>query len=256
MRGRGVAISVWAFLVLLVGACSNTVTDGAASNAATRTRAAVANATDDSDSPFKVVSTLTSGDRTTRNVIVFIGDFAADMRADDPLRPSLVTDLKNGSWTDPTSGRQFTLTSVAAWQQEWYRNVLEPRLLNVVDPQARDVLRDIYDPRFEVISESGGWLRLKSLTYDYHVRAGAPLPDGQRERFFKYSRIQAYRRAIANGEPPPLAQLRVDDELAKRRIVPAELRIAVDQKVRSSQLDVLIRVMPLTELESAAIKLP
>ena len=268
MRGCVVALSVGPFLSLLVGACANTVGDAAGSNAsnapnasntsnaAAQTRAATAAAAVDSDAPFKVLTTLTSGDQTVANAIVFIGDYAADMRGDDPLQPAAVVDLKHEAWTDLTSGRHYTLAAVQAWEQEWRRDFLEGRVANVTDRQTRDLLRDVYDPHFEVVPEADGWIRFKSMTYDYLVRPGAPLPDGQRARFFKYARIQAYRRAIANGEPPPLAQLRVNDELAKRRIVPAELRIVVDQKARWTQVDVVIRVMPLTELESAAIKFP
>jgi len=130
-------------------------------------------------------------------------------------------DLRHESWFDENRDRWVTLSQSQSWTEN---SVAQSRMsLETRAPEAaKPLLQWMITPRFDVTQE-GDVLLLTSGFLDYKITVapgGPELP-----AYYKFARLNAYRKAMTLRQQLPLAELLVLKELETRNLLPRRMEV-------------------------------
>lgn len=200
--------------------------------------------------PFKIAMELKTEEKTIEVDVFFIGDSAVEMDPEAPGSAAAIYDLKNLSWYDVAKKKTTTIADCEKWaESSLKRSQLSLRKLN--DTQQRVFLSALYVPRFtpEMVKNE---LVLKNDAVEYRIANPEKHPANQRNRYFAYDRLNAYRKAFIN-KAPPFAQLELDKALQAREIFPTVMSATIKAPYSEIRLDCKMKVVDLTAEEERKI---
>lgn len=134
----------------------------------------------------------------------------------------VVFDLEKMAWHENSTGDWVDVKVC----QEWERDSIERDmsiLPSVQDSATRDYIHAQIEPHFQVRKDQDGTLTVFNDFLKYEVRPEEKTTPYQRLRFDAYDRVSAYHKAMEERERPPIAQIALNDILAKEKIIPKRL---------------------------------
>ena len=87
-----------------------------------------------------------------------------------------------------------------------------------------DFVRWALNPEFEITEEDGAII-FKSGRVDYRCEVTKPKYDAT--DFYRFARLNSCKKAIVQRRVPPYAELKVLEELEKRKVIPSKMRIEI-----------------------------
>ncbi|RXK56673.1 hypothetical protein ESB00_12625 [Oleiharenicola lentus] len=142
-----------------------------------------------------------SGRQLVANV-VFDGDRVLEFGPEISNAPLAIFDLSAPAWTDTATGKRITLAEARAWAGNTKAGA-ESSLARVTDPDQRAFVQSLLTPDF-VVSKSGDGVTLKSRFLNYIASAPLTLNGDLKKRLLVYDTLNAYRKAMAPRQLPPL----------------------------------------------------
>jgi len=131
-------------------------------------------------------------------------------------------DLKNMRWQDEDTKRWVTLAQCEKWAKESKEESLSSTAQ--VPENVRAFGEWTLDPKFE-IAATDDTLTLTSGKVDYQI--AVEKTDRDLTNFFRYARLNAYKKAMTQRKLPPFAELLVNEELERRKLMPRSMEIAI-----------------------------
>ena len=131
-------------------------------------------------------------------------------------------DVREPSWQDENSKRWVKLSQC----ENWAKNLKEKSANSKaeVPKEMREFVAWSLDPKFE-INVKDSTLYFKSGQVDYKidtVKTDRDLTD-----FYKYAKLNAYKKAMTQRQTPPFAELKVNEELERRNLIPKMMEIQI-----------------------------
>lgn len=163
--------------------------------------------------------TLESNDEEVAVVELSIRDGTASTKVGDAIERF---DLKQQRWEDDESKQWVTLSQCEAWARQSKERSSKSK--ESIPETIRPFLLWSLDPTFE-IAATDTTLTLTSGQVDYKIvgeRTNADLKD-----YFRYSKLNAYKKAMTQKKLPPFAELRVIEELERRKLMPTSMDIEI-----------------------------
>jgi hypothetical protein len=200
--------------------------------------------------PFKISMELKTAEKSAEVEVFFVGDSAVEMDPEAMDSAAAIYDLKNLSWYDVEKKKTTTIADCEKWaESSLKRSQLSLRKLE--DAQERAFLSALYVPRFTPEMEKDE-LVLKNDAVEYRIVSTDKHPANQRNRYFAYDRLNAYRKALVN-KAPPFAQLEVDKVLQAREVFPTVMSATIKAPYSEIRLDCKMKVVDLTAEEERKI---
>jgi hypothetical protein len=200
--------------------------------------------------PFKLDVTVSAGDETARATIYLVGQHAVEF-AEGKSEPEAVYDLREMSWRDLSSRRTVRLTDCEVWAKATVERT-KTSLAKTADPKLRRFVEAQLDPQFKV-REGDGKLTLANDVFKFEIRSKQSVTEKQRDLFFRYDTLNAYRKAMLERKLAPFPQLAVGKELAARDMVPNEMTLTVTTSDEPVRLRVELRVSPVSAKEKERV---
>ncbi|TWT77401.1 hypothetical protein Pla123a_20620 [Posidoniimonas polymericola] len=166
-----------------------------------------------------VVTMLSNGEELSRSRLSIEPD-AATLRVGDEVESF---DLKGTRWLDGRSGVWVTLAQCEAWAKQTVAITKQ----SVADAPAniRQFVSWTIEPSFEIQDRGAGTLTLTSGVVDYAI-AGEQREEGL-SNFFRYAKLNAYKKAMVERKVAPFAELKVIEELERRRLFPVVMSVEI-----------------------------
>ncbi len=211
----------------------------------------------------KLVPAVTVDGKKLEFAVYFSGRFAVEFDPEDSTKVAAVYNLDSKSWREIEKG----LTVTSAVCQRWVDASTERTRRSLKQQSDPDLVRFVQaslDPQFQV-SDGEGVVVLANDVLTYRLSDPLTVDEATLRRFLLYDRLNAYRKAMVDGKLPPNAQLAVDAELERRRLLPGKMEMVIKVKGRIVKLDCRNRIENLTSeekdrvaaaIKSAASKLP
>lgn len=131
-------------------------------------------------------------------------------------------DLSKQSWWHDGFNQWVTLAQCEAWAEESKQRSTNSAAS--IPKAIRPFVLWSLDPQFE-IAETKTSLTLTSGQVDYDIVVEQTEAD--LTAFFRYARLNAFKKAMAEKKLPPFAELRVIDELEVRQLKPLSMKVEV-----------------------------
>jgi hypothetical protein len=130
-------------------------------------------------------------------------------------------DLKNQRWQHDESKEWVTLSQCDSWATQ---SKDKSRTSNASVPEhVRAFVEWSLDPKFEIESTQD-MLTMTSGQVDYKI--AVEKSDGD-SNYYRYARLNAYKKAMTERKLPPFAELLVLEELERRRLMPRSMEIQI-----------------------------
>ena len=131
-------------------------------------------------------------------------------------------DLKNQRWQHAESGQWVSLTQCEAWAKK------SKEKTSASTASISDEIRPFIDwslsPEFKVES-NGPAITLTSGQVDYEITGTKT--DRDLTNYFRYARLNAYKKAMTGRKLPPFAELKVLEELERRHLMPTTMIVQI-----------------------------
>jgi hypothetical protein len=131
-------------------------------------------------------------------------------------------DLKDQRWQDDQTKEWFTLAQCEKWAEQTAEK--SKVSLNSAPEKIRAFAEWTLDPQYET-TVTDDLLTMKSGQVDYKVTFKKS--DRDLTNYFRYLRLNAYKNAMRQKNILPFAELKVIDELEKRKLMPTSMEIAI-----------------------------
>ena len=163
-----------------------------------------------------------------------------------------VYSLESRLWDEFSRPRTVTLRECEQWASMSRKRSLES-IESSTDEAAKRVAEALLRPNFEV-SASGESVTLWNDVIKYTLTDPLDLDPTQRRRFFDFDRLNAYRKAMTQGQMGPFAQLAVRNELLKRGFVPGRMEMVMATGKRELTATVSAKISEIDEVELENLK--
>jgi hypothetical protein len=130
--------------------------------------------------------------------------------------------LKDQSWLSPTTGKWTTLDQCRAWAEHSKARSLKS--VDAAPANVRPFALWSLNPTFEV-AKTNDTLRLTSGQVDYVVE-GVASRKGT-EDFFRYSVLNAYKKAMTERKLAPFAELKALSEMGRLGHIPRKISTSI-----------------------------
>ncbi|MGE3315690.1 MAG: hypothetical protein AB7O26_11305 [Planctomycetaceae bacterium] len=203
--------------------------------------------------PFKIAMELKTEEKTVQVDVFFVGDSAVEMDPEDPNSAAAIYDLKNLSWYDVAGKNRVTIADCEKWAASSLKRS-QNSLRRLEDPQQREFLSALYVPRLKVTEpkDEKNELVVNNAVVEYRITSAEKHALPQRNRYFIYDRLNAYRKAFVN-KAPPFAQLELDRILESREVFPGTMATTIKSPYAEVRLDTKMRLIELTADEERKI---
>jgi hypothetical protein len=131
-------------------------------------------------------------------------------------------DLKNQRWQDDESKQWVTLKECEAWAKKSKEESSKSALTAPED--LREFIQWSLDPKFD-IAFMGDTLTLTSGQVDYKIVVEKPT--GDVTNYFRYARLNSYKKAMTEKKLAPFAELLVLEELERRKVLPKSMEVQI-----------------------------
>lgn len=131
-------------------------------------------------------------------------------------------DLEKQQWQHDESKQWVSLSQSEAWAKQSKEKT--GKSADSIPEQVRSFVLWSLDPAFD-INATGNALSLTSGQVDYRIvgeKSHRDLTD-----YFRYARLNAYKKAMTEQKLPPFAELKVLDELERRKLMPRSMEIHI-----------------------------
>jgi hypothetical protein len=199
--------------------------------------------------PFKCEITLHVGDDSYRFDTYFQDEYAVELDANNESRVAAIYNLTDGSWRDANTGQEITLQTCEQWARA-SSEMSRKSLAQATDTNLKRFVELSLEPKFEVI-EGNGEITLQNDVLMYRVSNPVPLSELQRQRFFAYDRLNAYRKAMTERKLPPFPQLAVDDEIERLEFVPGQIDVEIVTPSGDIEMTIELRIADLSDAEAS-----
>ncbi len=197
--------------------------------------------------PFKFEITLIAGNDSLQFAAFFRDHYAIEFEPGDETKVAAVYDLVAMSWQEFDPPRKVTMADCESWGKAT-TEISRKSLSKSSDPELTRFVKSLLDPQFDVTSSEDA-ITLANDVLTYRISNPMPLDSHQRQRFFAYDRLNAYRKAMTDRKLPPFPQLAVDDELEHRQFAPGTIKLTIATPTGDVDLKVNIRVVDMTDSE-------
>lgn len=144
-------------------------------------------------------------------------------------------DLKNQRWQHDESMQWVTLSQSEAWAKQSKEK--SSKSSASVPDQIRGFVLWSLNPKFEITSAEGT-LMLTSGQVDYKI--AVEKSDSEVTNYFRYARLNAYKKAMTERKLPPFAELLVIEELERRKLMPKSMEVEIPGVPGSPSFTMLI----------------
>ena len=144
-------------------------------------------------------------------------------------------DLTQQRWQHDESKQWVTLSQSETWakdSKEKSRNSVDS-----IPEKMCPFIRWSLDPTFETTA-TDTTLTLTSGQVDYKIVARKT--DGDLTNYFRYAKLNAYKKAMTERKLPPFAELRVIEELERRKMMPTSMEIRIPGVAGAPTIQILI----------------
>jgi hypothetical protein len=201
--------------------------------------------TDNGSSPPEAVETAATADQAQKYRIaiqsngkeigvidlLIQGDAATSTVADVTER----FDLRNQRWQHDGSKEWVTLSECESWAIQ-SKDKSQTSSASVPE-QIRPFVEWSLDPTFDVVS-TNGILTLTSGQVDYKI--AVERYDRDLANYYRYARLNAYKKAMTARKLPPFAELLVLDELERRNVMPKTMQVQIPGVPGSPVIEIFI----------------
>jgi hypothetical protein len=129
-------------------------------------------------------------------------------------------DLKNQRWQHDESKQWVPLSECETWAKQSKERSIKS--VASAPEKVRPFIQWSLDPKFE-ISHTDNTLTLTSGQVDYKIVAEKPNRD--LSGYYRYARLNAYKKAMTERKLPPFAELLVLEELERRKLLLKSMEI-------------------------------
>ncbi len=148
-------------------------------------------------------------------------------------------DLKNQRWQHDESQQWVTLSQCKTWAQQSKEKSIKS--INSAPAPSRSFLKWSLDPEFEITS-SEETLTFSSGQVDYKITFEKT--DRDLTNYYRYARLNAYKKAMTERKLPPFAELKVLDELERRKLMPRSMEINIPGVPKAPSFQMVITDRP------------
>ncbi len=131
-------------------------------------------------------------------------------------------DLKNQRWQDTESKQWVSISQCESWAQRSKEK--SSNSTASIPEEIRPFVRWSLVPTFKVES-ADTTLILTSGQVDYKIIGKTT--DSDLTGFFRYARLNAYKKAMTEKKLPPFAELKVLEELERRKMLPKSMEVRI-----------------------------
>jgi hypothetical protein len=131
-------------------------------------------------------------------------------------------DLKNQRWQHADSGQWVSLGQCETWAKQSKEK--SSNSTASIPEQARPFVAWSLSPTFEV-EVTNTKLKLTSGQVDYEIVVTKSGSDTS--NYFRYARLNAYKKAMTERKLPPFAELKVLEELERRKLMPKSMEVRI-----------------------------
>lgn len=140
-------------------------------------------------------------------------------------RPDAIYDLANDSWICETFKKVIALPDCEMWAKKSSELTMES-IRKSTDKEAIEFTNSLIKPNF-VVELKNEVLTISNSHLTYILSAPINVDPKRKDRFFKYDKLNAYRKAMIQKQVPPFAQIRVDEEVLKTGKFFSELSVQI-----------------------------
>ena len=200
---------------------------------------------------FKAEITIDVAGQSVECSILFDSHYAFEYDIDDHDKLLAVFDLEEMSWTEFDPPREVHLKDCEMWNRISVEKSRKS-LSKVTDAKLKHFLETMIDPKFE-IKKTENSITLENDVIAYHISSPLTVSPFQRTQFFKYDRLNAYRKAMHERKLPPTAQLVVDDEMEKSKFVPGEIEVTIETPKDPIQFVIKSQIVTLNDVDKERV---
>ena len=131
-------------------------------------------------------------------------------------------DLKQQRWQNDDTKKWVSLPECEAWAKQLAEKTRKKP--DSLPEKIRPFILWSCDPTFDV-ETVGDTITMTSGQIDYKIVGEKS--DSDLTPYFRYARLNAFKKAMTEGKLPPFAELRVLDELERRRLIPRTMDIQI-----------------------------
>lgn len=131
-------------------------------------------------------------------------------------------DLKNQRWQHADSGQWVSLAQCETWAKQSKEKTSNSTAS--LPEKVRPFVGWSLSPTFEV-EATNTTLKLTSGQVDYEIAVTES--DSDLTNYFRYARLNAYKKAMTERKLPPFAELKVLEELERRKLMPKSMEVQI-----------------------------
>ncbi len=131
-------------------------------------------------------------------------------------------DLKNQRWQHDDTKQWTSIAQCQLWAKQSKDKAIED--IAVIPEKRQPFVKWTYSPRFDITSKDDT-LTLTSGQVDYKITAQKS--DQDLTNYFRYARLNSYKKAMTLKQFPPFPELMVLDELERRKLMPTSMEILI-----------------------------
>ena len=196
--------------------------------------------------PFKLVLEL-SEPVVAQSVVYFRDCWAVESMDGLASMPDAVYDLSAMAWREFSPPRTVRLADCEAWANESLK-LSKASLAKMKDPVLKRLVQATLTPKFEIV-DSADTLTFKNDALTFVFRSFRPVSKVQGDLVFAYDSLNAYRTAMDQLKLPPFPKLEVNQELARRGIIPGDMSMMIAGPEGLLKVSGKLDIHPLTPQE-------
>lgn len=131
-------------------------------------------------------------------------------------------DLKNQRWQDAESEQWVSLAQSEAWAKQSKEK--STKSVAAIPEDIRPFVEWSLSPDFKVETKDSA-ITLTSGQVDYAIIVTKS--DSDLTNYFRYARLNAYKKAMTERKLPPFAELKVLEELERRKLMPKYMEVRI-----------------------------
>jgi hypothetical protein len=131
-------------------------------------------------------------------------------------------DLKSQRWQDADSKQWVSLAQCEAWAKQSKEK--STKSATSIPEKVRPFVEWSLSPTFK-IDEKDLVITMTSGQVDYTITATKT--DRDLSNYFRYARLNAYKKAMTERKLPPFAELEVLEELERRKLMPTSMEVRI-----------------------------
>ena len=131
-------------------------------------------------------------------------------------------DLKNQRWQHAESKQWVSLAQCEAWARQSKEK--STKSAASIPEKVRPFVEWSLSPKFKIEAKDSV-ITLTSGQVDYTITATKT--DSDLTNYFRYARLNAYKKAMTERKLPPFAELEVLEELERRKLMPTSMEVRI-----------------------------